>query len=123
MKRGDVITVTSREQLLELYGWAWPQSAFEPCGVDVFEVEMMTDELKLFGKLMEKKTCIGYGDTWSMKIGDNHYVDIFSHDGKWICHVIVETSISSETPEFARDDAEATLRKLRDALTEVIGDG
>jgi hypothetical protein len=83
----------------------------------------VSDELTLFGKATDHKTYEGYGDTWSMKIGDSLYVDIFGHDGKWICHATVETSTASETPELARDDAEAKLRRLRDALMEVIGDG
>jgi hypothetical protein len=41
MKPGDLVTVTSREQLKELYGWEWPQSDFETRALDILEIRPM----------------------------------------------------------------------------------
>jgi hypothetical protein len=88
----------------------------------------MTDGLTLFGKRLEQG-----GACWpdmSLRVGGHRVViePVFYSpfgDGsdayRWSVGNLGSARFA--TPAEARDDAEATLRKLRDALTEVIGDG
>ena len=88
----------------------------------------MTDELKLFGKPMAYRDD-ATGGSWVTRNKEMPVVVYSWLKGRifsWTCSVPGYTPLSSElrfeSKEQARDDAEVALRKLRDALTEVIGD-
>ncbi len=118
-----MIVVTGREQWRELYGKDCPKRWFEPRGVDVLEVETMADELTLFGKPM-KYDGHGFGrntEHWfAVVAGLRVFVTRMDPDDPFYAEVGEMVLGPHATPEVARDDAEATLRALYEALGDVV---
>jgi hypothetical protein len=84
-------------------------------------------KLMLFGKVMDRVDLAGYeiGTIWIFNASPVSIVisDIEGEVSNSVRFGSAGGCGTFATRELARDDAEAKLRRLRDTLTEVIGDG